>query len=129
MKTPIKTEKVNTNNGWGFNGWSGEKSTYDNGLIECKGKWSSRHQGTSPYYDFRILDKDGNELPIENESKYPSYKKAIVFFFDKWRPILLYEFKEDSDMKELSKQAIADALILAKYYEKLEIIETKIIEL
>lgn len=43
----IKTESVNTNNGWGFGGWSGTLTEYDNGIVIRKGRFSHRHTGTS----------------------------------------------------------------------------------
>ena len=45
----VETKKVSTVNGWGFNGWHGTYTRYDNGLIHKKGKWSTRHQGTYSY--------------------------------------------------------------------------------
>jgi hypothetical protein len=55
----IKTEKVNTCNGWGFGGWAGKAETYDNGMVFESGKQYYRHSKPStfkrwlfPYNDY-----------------------------------------------------------------------------
>lgn len=43
----VKTKKVDTTNAWGFGGWVGTETTYDNGVVVRKGRNVHRHTGTS----------------------------------------------------------------------------------
>jgi hypothetical protein len=55
----LETTKVNTNNGWGFGGWSGTIKRYDNGITFEDGRNSFRHTGTSPHKKVYIpIDED-----------------------------------------------------------------------
>lgn len=52
----ISTKQINTNNDWGFGGWSGSIDKYSNGIIHHTGRNSYRHTGTSShnewYYEY-----------------------------------------------------------------------------
>lgn len=43
----VRTQKVNTNNAWGFGGKVGTYTFYDNGIYSFVGRNSHRHSGTS----------------------------------------------------------------------------------
>ena len=81
------TRKVNTNNGWGFGGFIGTITEYDNGIVWEKGKNCYRHSGTSPRNHFMVhVDEDfyitiqTNTLPTSDVYIYvnnESYRAVI----------------------------------------------------
>lgn len=71
----IKRVDVNTNNAWGFGGWSGNKIYYSNGLINEHGKYYYRH--LPPDKCDRWLYQNGeNECEICNDKK--KYKSLFL---------------------------------------------------
>jgi len=58
MVSIIKTETVNTNNAWGFGGWSGTSTYYSNGVVHDKGRYSHRHTPSSTRNKYRIVIDD-----------------------------------------------------------------------
>lgn len=43
----VNRQSFNSNNSWGFGGWTGYEETYDNGIILRVGRNHHRHTGTS----------------------------------------------------------------------------------
>ena len=52
---PVKTEVFNSNNAWGFSGWSGTVTHFENPLAVWEvGRASTRHCGTFPHKGVRV---------------------------------------------------------------------------
>lgn len=65
----ISTTTVNTNNAWGFGGWSGERVEYDNDLILERGKYFYRHAPASKKRTWRVKVGRGFEIEIDGTKK------------------------------------------------------------
>jgi hypothetical protein len=93
----IRSEKVNTNNAWGFGGMVGTVTEYDNGMIQRKGRAFFRHLPPEPvnrwqvrlFEDF-VIDIDGAKpehgtvYVYEAEESYRAYfvKRTWPFPFE-----------------------------------------------
>jgi hypothetical protein len=69
----ISETKHNTNNGWGFGGWIGTLTEYDNGVIVRKGRACHRHTGTSSANAVSVRIEDGFSVYVKKsaDSLYP----------------------------------------------------------
>lgn len=76
----IKTEKMNTNNGWGFGGWIGKREIFDNGLIKEKGNYCFRHSKDQPYLNWYVEWDKENKVIISVRNNYTKKHKFILFF-------------------------------------------------
>lgn len=69
----IKTEKVNSNNGWGFGGWIGTRTYYDNGIILEKGKVYYRHAPPNAFTSIKVAVNEDFNVWVEGcKGKLPT---------------------------------------------------------
>jgi hypothetical protein len=67
----IRTEKVNTNNAWGFGGFIGTYTYYDNGIVIKKGRLFYRHLPPSSQTTVSVAIDDVFHVSVVNPvSKY-----------------------------------------------------------
>lgn len=78
MATIVRTEKINTTNGWGFAGWIGTRTYYSNGVVVDKGRNHFRHAPSSPHNDtgFEI---DGELYTLNPKIKGPDDLRGKIF--------------------------------------------------
>lgn len=65
---PIKTERFNTNNGWGFGGAIGVETIYDNGLFCRKGRNYFRHT-PSESFERWFIEFEGDKYELNKKPK------------------------------------------------------------
>lgn len=111
----IRTENVNTNNGWGFGGKLGKNYYYDNGLIEFKGKYCYRHMGTSKAHTWYVTTPDGDYTEIRGEKSETVYLYKIVLELEK--KYTMYEASFINDFYEYWKESNPTTIELIKTIE------------
>lgn len=75
----IKKERFNTNNAWGFGGGIGTETTFDNGIVNRKGKAYYRHSPSVSFDQWFIQLEDDryklNKKPKEGDTIFKVTKE------------------------------------------------------
>lgn len=98
----IKTENVNTTNGWGFGGYRATKNTFEDGSVLLRGKYYYRHVKPTKY--IRLFVNNSSETVLTE------MVDIMNFLTDKYKVCCKIQKSNTKHIDNVSKNTIKNKL-------------------